>query len=1385
MFIDLWALSTADFICIDIVTPFDSPHSHTINNNSPTSYPQHISQTMNEYDYDDDDEEYIIHQVQTANTMDKFGSYDLADVASSDKDIERRREQRIKRGECPNCRRKTHKVSRFPFGKSGKKRREPLTVEGEVDNGHCLRCNPIGNYPRGGAQPGLPAIPDTLYAYGNGDGDDMTVASEITMDPYLTADNNSSSREYRGGGGRYPHNRSHNRSVGSQFESVSEENEITEFGRHAQEVAGHISKLQDERREREREIVREHESPHLRGGRRHAAAGRRRISRQEQRRISEEVSEDLDTQESEESEDSEDDEEESEEQSWENHEQLIRDMEKQQKFHPLSKNTSNLSNNFSNSEPSIDVTAKSGDNEQSTSSGVAGRGRGVTLNGQKFHPLAKMAVFESERSMLSLGNSTTDKSTTSVKSSDSDRIYRLCQGSRSELIVEEGEKSPILDAAMMKMAAVPQATPPKMPQKQRKKGNFSEDNRFSLTRLSSGGNKSDDDKETLNRLLETNNNNSRRTVETITPRKKGAPNEPNRFSLTFLGDSLKTEDLDDSNRFSSLIQQQQKKKEDELATSSRKAKKTKPRNRASLDLEMNASKNWDSKDILRDAAAEANGEDLDAAVDALFRSVNSQQKPSDEYSNASETEDDESTDVNNMLMALSRFSSVNEEDAIATAITQRRESGMSSNSGAVQLSTIKDIPAIIQTVKSHPKDQKCIELAFQSLFLLATDPDPEGSLAREEILAKGGMETLVSAIWDHMKCSQVILALFHALWAFSAFNGNDDDDAGNDASISKIEECGVLEGLLFAMQSHSTDMSIQESGCDLITRMAGILPDDTPEFKAAVVLLSENVKVIEINTKAYSSCLDALNSLCQLSDGNKLAFAKAGTDCHNAIIRGLSSESPGLETRELACELFWCVTADRSAASELSKDGLLSKKIIVALKSVPRTKSSVHFYGAACGTLANLALDPDNHRKMIDLGVVQVLCEAIYVYDFSEDVNSAACTALANLSASRDIRNAIVSQGGTPALFSSMKSTSNNADIQSEVFRALNNLCESSSDGKQAIVADMEIIITTYFRHDGVKYIQQITCSILSRLSSDEKCRKSMIKVTQTFNALAKIMKANLSKKLVLKAACLALSNLSKEEEIIPIILSKGFSTLVIDAMYDNTDCEQLQEYACNFLMNISLASPAAYDDICSDGIKCIVKAMQTAPTSASLQQAICGALHATTKCDDHKDMALSAGAVDGIIYILLVHPNDINVLVNAVNVLGNLSSVKKGAKAIAEAGGISTVIEIMRSHSISSTDLILSGSRFIQNMALADREYANEATPSIAPMLECMKEHPSCAKLAEESCKALRCLVLKSESCRDKVLSSNGVAIIEKTRAENSNSQRWQMLLLDELFQE
>ena len=91
-------------------------------------------------------------------------------------------QRRIKRGECPTCGIRTHKIGMF-----GKK--TPLTIQGDCVYGRCLRCKPVEGYQ---IRPPVATLPLASEPMGVGRDiivdivdDDDSVVSGITMDPAL------------------------------------------------------------------------------------------------------------------------------------------------------------------------------------------------------------------------------------------------------------------------------------------------------------------------------------------------------------------------------------------------------------------------------------------------------------------------------------------------------------------------------------------------------------------------------------------------------------------------------------------------------------------------------------------------------------------------------------------------------------------------------------------------------------------------------------------------------------------------------------------------------------------------------------------------------------------------------------------------------------------------------------------------------------------------------------------------------------------------------------------------------------------------------------------------------------------------------------------------
>ena len=786
------------------------------------------------------------------------------------------------------------------------------------------------------------------------------------------------------------------------------------------------------------------------------------------------------------------------------------------------------------------------------------------------------------------------------------------------------------------------------------------------------------------------------------------------------------------------------------------------------EMEFQHSRKWDSVDILRDAAKEANGETFN--MDDFIKEMEAEKK---QQANTQSDSDDilppETTSpadkVEAMFSSLSMPPTSADVASMTKAINKRK--GRDLSTSMTQLASIEDIPVIIQCVKTRPT-AVCTEKAFQTLFLLSTNPYQEGRLAREKILSSDGMETLISSVWEHIDNDQVLRALFHALWALSVFDLS--DDSSNAVTLNKITNCSVIEGMLAAMQMHATDLTILEAGFDIVGRLAGLLPADASCFESAIDVISGLMRNMDIKSRSYSSGVFALNGLCQSSVTRKREFAN-NNNCYEAIRRVLGTKSVSLRRREIACSVFWVVTSDRASVSALKIE--LAQDIIDALQgfSSSETQECSGFFEAACGTLANLALDTDNHAQLVKIGVIQVLCEAVDMHSSSEDVMLVCCTAFANLTASNvgfGTSNT-ETQGVINSLFSCIKAKIECPEVIREAFRALNNLTDTSSEVKQIISCDLDTIISTCNRYKKDKYMQSTTCSMLGRLSCDITCAKVMISLPEIYDVLAIIIQANPSMKMIDAQACLILRNISSQENVARSI---SFVPFVMVAMTTHIDSEEMLENACFFLSNVGSKEPDGFSQLCTeDGVRCIINAMQTYPTSTSLQEACCGALHVTIRdSDEHKTFCISAGAVDAIICVILVHPNETSVIENALRVLVTLSSQGKCVKAISDAGGISTVVEIMRSNSVSPS-IIDYGSRFITSMVDADPEYANEAVPGITSILTCMKQQTQNTPLIEALCKSLHSLVLASENCADRVISADGVTAVEAILHENENN--------------
>jgi len=461
-------------------------------------------------------------------------------------------------------------------------------------------------------------------------------------------------------------------------------------------------------------------------------------------------------------------------------------------------------------------------------------------------------------------------------------------------------------------------------------------------------------------------------------------------------------------------------------------------------------------------------------------------------------------------------------------------------------------------------------------------------------------------------------------------------------------------------------------------------------------------------------------------------------------------------------------TADHSDIS-----GLSAGDIIDSLRGYSSTESPAcrAFFEAACGRLANLALITDNHSQLVELGVVQVLCDALHMHSTSKEVSLVCCRALANLAASSLTRKSI-GHGFINDLFACIRAEFDCPEVDQEAFRALCGLSDSSTEAKQIISCDLDTIIATFYLYQADKYIQTATCSILQRLSQDVFCRTMLMACPEIFDVVGSIIQANPNEETIEIQACSLLRNLSVEENGDSTLRSASFVPFVMIAMSAHVSSEELFENACFFLSTVGMKQPKGFGALCTEeGIKRIISALQIDDTSASILEACCLTLYAAVNdSDEHKKLCLSTGAIDAIICLIMVHPHATSLLEAALAVLVSLSSKKKYVAAIANSGGIGSVVVSMRSNPTCS-GIIKNGSRFITNVVKTDTAFANEAVPAVVPILACISEGIHDQTLIEELCKSLHYLVITSENWADRIITADGIDVIERAMKDNKSN--------------
>jgi hypothetical protein len=715
--------------------------------------------------------------------------------------------------------------------------------------------------------------------------------------------------------------------------------------------------------------------------------------------------------------------------------------------------------------------------------------------------------------------------------------------------------------------------------------------------------------------------------------------------------------------------------------------------------------------------------------------------------------------------------------------------GNSGNGGRqMKPQTVNDIPTILHCLNLVDTNSFLREKAFGVLTDIVWK---SGDKAKDIFVKFKGVDTLVKAMWDDMGNANVQEAAAQFLFSLAA---STDGSAANDI-LSNEESVSIA--LLFSLQSHPHVENIQLAGCGILSCLAAAsannknISDGTLSGALEMVL---NAMATHCNSKGMQKAgLQALYSQCALSanaESNKRRLVETrlddGTGGLMVIFRSIVLLTNELISLEWAFKLCWCLTSNEDLAKALSDVPDVLPLVADTCYKYLGTPAAGALVEASFGILGNLAHLKVTRDAIYQTGAVGIILDGMKFHRSMAGVSLEGCAALANLGVAPHIREDMNQVGAAKSVVSALQSFLDHEEVVEEAVRALVVMSIDSEDAKEMLTVPQVLatISEASERHETNSSVQEMVSCLIASMAvgtnaSTSASRSDIICQHGGIDIVVRALGFTKGEK-VLEAATNAYRNLAcQAENQTDRLLKGGAARKLVKAMEANEKSLDIQMNACCSLWYLSfkaqerITKPGSSRDVVdSTGIKCIVKAIQTHTESGDLLELACGALWSLVdESIELKKDVVASGAIDAVITALLMHPHRTTTLEKACGVLANVSGEAMLAGAIAEAQGVSIVVEAMRNN-ISSISLLEIGAIVLRNIVSQDPdpELCEDASGAVSTLINAMKDHPKAVAFQREACSLLWVLAALSESCESKIVALDGILVLMKSIENNSD---------------
>jgi hypothetical protein len=644
-------------------------------------------------------------------------------------------------------------------------------------------------------------------------------------------------------------------------------------------------------------------------------------------------------------------------------------------------------------------------------------------------------------------------------------------------------------------------------------------------------------------------------------------------------------------------------------------------------------------------------------------------------------------------------------------------------------------------------------LALRMAAINELAKNADGAAGR--IISNGGIESIINAMWNNSASVDVAAA------GMSILHNSDTADGFSEA----LKDCNGVEVVLSLMTTHAFD-------------------DRVANAAASVLGKTCTVADLQANMDTLRAMIDAGDSTGTSEALNRIANLLAVDDFHNdkdmiSKIAAMAQEAMKSFPESTIVNnaglraLAEIAKRDPAMASQFIKDGLAFSYAFDVLKTDATNMSRML---PSLAMLEQCALsNVQGAQSMIDDGAIGALLNAIRMNTSNPVVQCRSIDVLGALGKSLGAP-AFIEAGGLRALLEALEVANKHEtnSVATKVLTTLNELSISDKDFAEAFLNSngMNLLSETMNVFDDDEIVLTAVAKLMTTLGQmtgkleklfGSKAFKDLIETVSAHPEMGDF-----------SFECLKLMNLANNDpKLLDVLAQSGAIAAVQGIMSLNADRQDIIS-ACDAIMEATgnadfqnLTASEATDQlrqaIASGDAAMKARALKTIGQLAVLDG---GA---------KEEMIDALGTFSDVIDVVgnMDPPFDMEVMNAAIGAMEQMPMNEMTIKMMLDTNSISKLIEAMRQNP-DDVDLLLKVVRVLGKMAINDQlKLAIVDAGGIDLVLWCMGAHQAVHLLMTACCTALANFAFNSLDIAESIVQKKGVSVIEKVMQVNENVHR------------